>query len=182
MRKLTEEVLYAGNWITLKVMNFSGRDGQIVQWECVERKNRHRGMVIISRLIPSNRIVLIQQYRPAINNYIIGFPAGMADSDNIEAEALRELQEETGFTGTITRISPPLKSNPAFIDDYVYVINAEIDETATPNLEPVQNLGVGEDIEVILVEEDELLPFLKEQNDRGREIGIGPWYVFASKW
>ncbi len=181
MKKLTEEVLYAGNWIVLKVSSLSGRNGQIVQWEYVERKNMSGGMVIIPRLIPSNRIVLIKQYRPAIDNYIIGFPAGIADSRNIEREALRELQEETGFTGRITRISPPLKSNPAFIDDHVYVVNAEIDETAALNLDPVQNLGAGEDIEVILVKEDELLSFLEEQNNQGLEIGIGPWYVFASR-
>ncbi len=181
MKKLTEEILFAGNWITLKVLKLSGPEGQIIKWECVERRNRQTGLVIVPRLIPSNRIVLIKQYRPAINNYIIGFPAGVADSDDIEAEALRELQEETGFTGQITSISPPLKSNPAFIDDYVYVINAEIDETYAPNLKPVQNLGPGEDIEVILVKEDVLLSFLKEQHNQGMEIGIAPWYVFGSR-
>ncbi len=181
MKKLTEEVLYTGNWITLKVVSLSGRDGQIIQWECVERKNRQRGMVIIPRVLPSNRIVLVKQYRPAISNYIIAFPAGMADSENIEQEALRELQEETGFTGRVSRLSPPLKSNPAFIDDYVYVINVEIDETAPPNLAPVQKLGAGEDIEVLLVKEEELLSFLEEQRNQGLEIGIGPWYVFASR-
>ncbi|KUG04283.1 adp-ribose pyrophosphatase [hydrocarbon metagenome] len=181
MKKLTEEILYAGNWITLKVLSLSGQDGQIIQWECVERKNRHIGMVILPKLVPSNRIVLIKQYRPAISNYIIGFPAGIAESGDIGQEALRELREETGFIGKITRISPPLKSNPAFIDDYVYVINAEIDETAAPNLLPVQNLGAGEDIEVILVKEDEMLSFLEEQNGQGMEIGIGPWYVYASR-
>lgn len=181
MKKLSEEVLFKGNWITLKSLSLSGPDGQIFQWECVERKNRQNGMVIVARLMPSQRVVLIKQYRPAISNYIIGFPAGMADSDDIEKEALRELQEETGFTGRITGISPPLKSNPAFLNDYVYIVKAEIDETAAFNLKPVQNLGTGEDIEVLPVKESELSSFLQEQHKRGLEIGIGPWYVFCSQ-
>ncbi|MGI6421096.1 MAG: NUDIX domain-containing protein [Syntrophomonadaceae bacterium] len=180
MKKLGEKVLFRGNWITLKSLSFSGADGKVFQWECVERKNRQNGMVIVARLMPSQRVVLVKQYRPAINNYIIGFPAGMADSDDIEKEALRELLEETGFTGRITGISPPLKSNPAFLNDYVYIVKAEIDETASCNLKPVQNLGTGEEIEVLPVKEKELPSFLQEQHKGGLEIGIGPWYVFCT--
>jgi glutamate synthase domain-containing protein 1 len=106
--------------------------------------------------------------------------AGIAVSDDIEKEALRELLEETGFTGRITGISPPLKSNPAFLNDYVYIVKAEIDETASCNLKPVQNLGTGEEIEVLPVKEKELPSFLQEQHKGGLEIGIGPWYVFCS--
>jgi len=179
MKKISEEILYAGNWIILKRLKLTAQDGQIVEWEYIERINEQKGMVIISRLIPSNNIVMIKQYRPAINNYIIGFPAGIAASEDIEKEALRELEEETGFKGRITKVSPILKSNPALMNDDVYIVNAVIDETSAPNQDPVQKLSTGEDIEVLIVSEDNLFAFLDEQRKSGFEIGIGPWYVFA---
>jgi ADP-ribose pyrophosphatase len=43
---------------------------------------------------------MVRQYRPALNAYSLEIPAGMRDDagEDPQATALRELQEETGFT------------------------------------------------------------------------------------
>jgi ADP-ribose pyrophosphatase len=43
---------------------------------------------------------MVRQYRPALNTYSLEIPAGMRDmaGEDPQATALRELQEETGFT------------------------------------------------------------------------------------
>jgi ADP-ribose pyrophosphatase len=45
-------------------------------------------------------VVMVRQYRPALDAYSLEIPAGMRDvaGEDPQATALRELQEETGFT------------------------------------------------------------------------------------
>ena len=97
MKKISEKILFEGNWLLFKESTFLSYDGKEIKWEIIERKHNGTVLIIIAKLLPSKRYVLIRQYRPAINNYIIGFPAGVSDSDNITDEALRELKEETGY-------------------------------------------------------------------------------------
>jgi ADP-ribose pyrophosphatase len=179
MKKTKERIVYSGQWLSVKEITFIGKDGRELHWEAVERTNNPAGLVVVSRLVPSRRVILIKQYRPAIDNYVIGFPAGLAEKDAIGEEALRELKEETGYQGRVVRISPPLKSNPALMDDHFYVVVVEVDEMDSINRNPRQTLEQTEDIEVLLVKEEEIPAFLCGQIEKGVEIGVGPWYAFA---
>jgi ADP-ribose pyrophosphatase len=70
-------------------------------WEYVERVNCS-GVVIIIPVTNDKKVILIEQFRKAINNKLIEFPAGLVgDTDSeekIELAANRELEEETGYT------------------------------------------------------------------------------------
>lgn len=178
MKRCGEKIVFQGNWLMLKEVYFE-KDGLPLTWESIERVNEHGAVIIIAKLMPSGRVILLKQFRAIINNYIIGFPAGLAESESIEAEALRELREETGYQGTVKQISPPLKSNPALINDIIYIVKVEIDEFDPVNQNPVQFLEPSEEIEVLLVEEEKIAEFLTEKHSEGFEIGIGPWYSFA---
>ena len=55
----------------------------------------------LSAIVPvtgSGEVILIRQFRPAVNNYVIEFPAGLNDKgEELEEAARRELREETGY-------------------------------------------------------------------------------------
>ncbi len=87
---------------------YQNKEGKELSWECVHRKRSTVGVVIVARLMPSKRFILIKQYRPAIDGYIIAFPAGLGFND--PNHALVELKEETGYTGKIVDVSPVLKT------------------------------------------------------------------------
>lgn len=71
-------------------------------WEYVERLNIS-GIVGIVAVTNDARLVLVEQYRPAVKHNVIELPAGLAgDESNRDDECLadaarRELLEETGY-------------------------------------------------------------------------------------
>ncbi|NMC61206.1 MAG: NUDIX hydrolase [Candidatus Methanofastidiosa archaeon] len=176
MKKISEKILYTGSWLQLKESTYDN-NGFIVKWETVERKTSKVTVVIIARLVPSERYVLIKQYRIPINNYLIGFPAGVSDGKDLIRDISRELKEETGYVGKIVSISPPLKSNPGLTDESVRVANVEIDENSHENMNPSQELEPSEEIEVILIKKEEINNYLKNQLEKGVDVGVGIWYA-----
>ena len=71
-------------------------------WEYVTRPHV-TGIVVIVAVTAEGRLVLVEQYRPAVQNRVIELPAGLVgDVDGRGAESLadaaaRELEEETGY-------------------------------------------------------------------------------------
>ena len=71
-------------------------------WEYVVRPGV-TGIVVIVAVTDDDRLVLVEQYRPAVHNRVIELPAGLVgDIDGQRAESLRdaaarELEEETGY-------------------------------------------------------------------------------------
>ena len=139
--------------------------------------------MIIPVLYPSERYVLIKQFRCPINNYIIGFPAGVTDlnqnEEQISLETLRELKEETGFTGKITGKSPLLKANTGIMDDNVRIMNVIIDENDKINSNPVQSLEPEEEIETVLINKADIRDYLLKEKNNGTEISSGIWLLFG---
>jgi len=95
------KTLYKGNWVSLK---------QRGTWEYIERNNNNEAAIILPILEDYDTgemsIVLIKEWRPILQRYVLGVPAGLVgdhgDEEPIEA-AKRELLEETGYkAGTMT--------------------------------------------------------------------------------
>jgi ADP-ribose pyrophosphatase len=181
MKKISEENLFSGNWLSIKETEYENSNGESFKWESVERKNNSTSVVIIPKLVHSDRFVLIRQFRPAINGYILGFPAGL--DNNSDEEIIEELKEETGFTGIIKNKSFLIKSGSGIINDAGKVIFMEIDEYAKVNKNPKQNLETSEQIEVIVLHKNKISDFLTQVVKEGDSVGANLWYLFiGSQW
>ena len=67
----------------------------------------HRGGVSVLAVTPENKIILVKQFRKAIENISYEIPAGKLEAGENGSEkeaAMRELEEETGYTGKIEQI------------------------------------------------------------------------------
>ncbi|MFH1459608.1 MAG: NUDIX hydrolase [Candidatus Omnitrophota bacterium] len=188
MKKQSEKNLFSGKWISLTELTFKTKNNQIIYWEGIKRINTHIILVIVPIIKPHNQYILIKQFRPSVNNVVIGFPAGILDLKNtaknsakidIETQALKELKEETGYTGIITDISPELVFNPALSNERVYIVSAEIDANNPLNLHPVQQLEPAEEIDVVLVDKVKIKEYLIQERKNGLEIGVALWYLFG---
>ena len=62
----------------------------------------HNGAVCVLAVTPENKIVLVKQYRKAIEKVSVEIPAGKLEpgEDNKKLSAIRELKEETGYEAT----------------------------------------------------------------------------------
>ncbi len=93
------ETLYKGKFVKLS------KSGT---WEYAERVNS-TGAGFILAVTPQRELVLVEQYRVPMQTRTIELPAGIiGDEGNhgeaVEASALRELEEETGFRGARAEI------------------------------------------------------------------------------
>jgi ADP-ribose pyrophosphatase len=92
----TPQIVYSGQFLRLQKMG---------RWEYVSRVNA-QGAAFILAITDAQEIVLVEQYRIPVGAATIEMPAGLigdhADTadESIQASALRELEEETGFRGT----------------------------------------------------------------------------------
>jgi len=177
MKKLNEKTVYDGKWLSVSEIIYQNNEGKELSWECVHRKRSTVGVVIVARLMPSKRFILIKQYRPALDGYIIALPAGLGFND--PDHALVELKEETGYVGKIIDVSPVLKTGASMINESGRVIYIEVDENLPANQNPVQALEDAEDIQVCLVTKENAKDFLLDQIKQGTAIALNLWYIFG---
>ena len=177
MKKIHVKVLFEGQWLSVRETIYHNKDGKELSWESVHRKRSTVGVVVVARLIPSQRFILIKQYRPAIDGYILAFPAGLGFND--PDHALVELKEETGYVGKIVDVSPVLKTGASLINDNARIVCVEVDENIPANQNPIQELEDAEDIEVFLVKKEKAKVFLLEQINQGVHVAGNLWYVFG---
>lgn len=93
------EVLYEGRYLQAV---------RVGRWEYV-RRTRSTGVVIIVAVTPEGRLLLVEQPRVPVGTTVIELPAGLAgdiagaEDEGLEIAALRELEEETGYTAATMR-------------------------------------------------------------------------------
>lgn len=173
------DVLYAGKFLTLKKLHFRDRRGRECTWEAAQRVHTGGAAVLIPKLVPSGKYLLIRQFRPPTGKCVIEFPAGLIDpGESVEDTALRELYEETGYRGRITRTLPWCCSSPGMTGESFATAFMEIDEAQYP-APPEQHLEDSEDIELFAVTPEEVPAFLAEARRRGDAVDAKVEYFFA---
>lgn len=95
---IKKRIIHKGRFLKFILSEYSDSHGVVRQWESFERVNC-KGIVVIVPFTDNKEVLLIKQFRPPVNNYVIEFPAGLHDkTGTLEDAALRELEEETGYT------------------------------------------------------------------------------------
>lgn len=160
----------SGKFLKLSEISYLDKTSKIRKWEAVERVNSFGAAIIIAKLKPSNRIILVEQYRPPADNYVIEFPAGLIDEGESALEsAIRELKEETGYIATQSKeVSMPLYSSPGVTGETITFVELEVDELNHGDV--IQELEPSEDLQVHLIPENELYEFLIEKSNNNIAI------------
>ena len=124
-KTITTELVHSGNHVHVHSVKYRTPNGETGEWEMVSRKTNPKigsakvDAITIAPMFQDGDICLIQEYRPALGGFELGFPAGMIDDgESLEEAARRELREETGLDVIeIAFIGPPLASSSGITDE-----------------------------------------------------------------
>lgn len=116
-------------------------DGSMEKWDFVSHR---KGAAAVVAVTDEGKILMVHQYRNALQRMTLELPAGARDTVNESTKtcALRELEEETGYTCEKMELLVSLKTTVAFCDELVDVYLAT---GLTPGQ---QKLDAAEEIEV----------------------------------
>lgn len=153
--RLERKLVYKGHIISLYEDTVKVPNGNVVQWDFIG----HKGAAAVVPVMDDGRILMVRQFRNAIDRYSWEIPAGgrnILEDGSIEAYkvcAFRELEEETGYRTELENLSflVSLKMAIAYCEE-------QIDVYVADHLIPSkQNLDEDEFINVKAFTLDELV-------------------------
>ncbi len=119
---------------------------------------RHPGAAAMVAVSDDGKVILLQQYRHAIGDYIWEIPAGTLEPDENPLEcAKRELIEESGFSASNWQKLGEITPVPGYSDERIHLFLAT-------GLSPAQqNLDQGEILKVRHIEFTDAIKMIHEQ-------------------
>lgn len=151
---VSSERVYTGKLLDVRRDAVRLPDGGLAAREYIV----HPGAVLILPVLPDGRLVVVRQYRYPLRQVFIEFPAGKLDpGETALATAMRELQEEAGYTARQWTEMGTVHPLLAYSTEAIHLYLAE-------GLAPTPaGLDDGEFLEVRTMSVDEMLAAL----DRG---------------
>lgn len=139
------------------------------RWEYVSRAGDVRAVVILAEV--EGKTILIEQPRIAVGGRCLELPAGLVGDEDpnatVEGTAVKELEEETGFTAQHIERLGDFHSSPGMLSEGFTLVRAH----------GVSRCGEGggtehEDITVHLVARDEIALFIEQKRGEGFAIDV----------
>ncbi|SFN49897.1 ADP-ribose pyrophosphatase [Pseudobutyrivibrio sp. UC1225] len=119
-------------------------NGKTEKWDFISHR---MGAACVLAVKPDGKILMVRQYRNALNRETLEIPAGKRDSVNEDTAvcAARELEEETGYrAGKIEKLLS-LKSTVAFCDELIDVYLAtELEKVGEQKLDESEEIDIEE--------------------------------------
>jgi len=154
------DVMWAGKYVrALK------RD----RWEYASRANNINAVVILAEY--EGKVILIDQPRVPLDCRCVELPAGLVGDDDPDATpestAIKELEEETGFTAERIERLGEFYASPGMLSESFTLVRAHV----------VHKVGDGggdenEDIRVHLVPREEIPNFIEQKRAEGFGIDV----------
>ena len=117
-------------------------NGTIAEWDYIH----HDGAACVVAVTESGKLLMVRQYRNALDRFTLELPAGKLDSPDeptIEC-ATRELEEETGYKAGKMEYLLTVNTTVAFCNEKVDVYLATELEKTSQHLDPEEEINVEE--------------------------------------
>ncbi|WP_088307717.1 NUDIX hydrolase [Novosphingobium sp. B 225] len=163
MSEEEEQIRWQGRFIVAKTRG---------KWEYVSRARGIRAAVILA-VDAADHVLLVEQFRVPLGIAMIELPAGLigdGDGNGDEdptAAAVRELEEETGYTAARMEIVGEFYSSPGMVTESFTLLRAH----GLTQIGPGGGVD-GEDITVHRVPLGEIEHFIAAARDRGLGIDV----------
>lgn len=138
-RRIVTRRVYEGKVLALDVDEVEEPGGIRAIREVV----RHRGSVACLAVHADERVVLVRQYRYAVDQAVWELPAGRLDpGESPEAGARRELEEETGLAAGRLEPLSVFYTTPGFCDEAMHLFRATQLASVPPRPEQDERIEV----------------------------------------
>ncbi|WP_066047381.1 NUDIX hydrolase [Robertmurraya korlensis] len=131
-KTIKSEKIFSGKIISLQVDDVELPNGKHSKRELI----KHPGAVAVIAITNEGKIVMVEQYRKALERDIVEIPAGKLEKGEEPALcAKRELEEETGYVCQSLDLLISFYTSPGFADEIVHLYVArglEKKEDAAP--------------------------------------------------
>ncbi|MGG7059682.1 NUDIX hydrolase [Clostridium nigeriense] len=118
---LKEKLIYKGSFLNIVNVDIELPNGKNYSRDVV----KHPGATAIIAFLDDENIILVEQFRLALNKRILEIPAGKINkNEDIKECARRELQEETGYIAENLEYLGCIATAPGFCDEIIYLYKA----------------------------------------------------------
>ena len=146
---LKQRLFYQGRKFSFDVNRLRLPNGVEGDWECI----RHPGGALCVPVTAEGKLVLVRQYRFAVSDRLLEFPAGTIEPDEDPAETIkREIEEEIGYRAHKWQKLGEFALAPGYSDEIIYAFLAQDLE----KLETPPEGDADEDMENVLMTPEEL--------------------------
>ena len=123
MSKFEEKTIRTKEIFDGKIIKVSVEDVLLPNGETSMRELvKHQGAVAVIAVTEDNRILMVEQYRKPLEKTLVEVPAGKLEPGEApEVTAVRELEEETGFTTEQLDYVTSFYTTPGFCDERIYL-------------------------------------------------------------
>lgn len=155
-KTLKSEKLFSGRVIDLYQEEVLLPNGKTSTREII----KHPGAVAVIALTEDHKIVMVRQYRKAMERVLVEIPAGKLEKgEQPDTTAKRELEEETGYTCSSLEHLISFYTSPGFADELVHLYVA----TELAKMEVKAELDEDEFVDVLEVTLEEALALIQDQ-------------------
>lgn len=151
-KRLSRDLVYKGSIIDYYKDTVQVPNGNVVKWDFIG----HKGAAAIVPVREDGKILMVRQYRNALDRYTLEIPAGGLNGadEPTKTAAARELEEETGYRSEDVDFLISIRTTVAFC-------NEKIDIYVAHNLiKSHQHLDEDEFINVEAYTVDELMDMI----------------------
>lgn len=149
VKRVKRELIRSGTILDIYTDTMELPDGRREEWDFVSHR---KGAAAVVPVREDGKILMVRQYRNALERMTLEIPAGSRDSvtEDTKVCAMRELEEETGYKSDNLSFLISLKTTVAFCDEFIDVYLARDLKKGE------QHLDDGEFIDVETYDIDEL--------------------------
>lgn len=153
IKRLDRKLIYKGSIIDYYKDEVQIPNGNIDHWDFID----HKGAAAVLAVTNEGKILMVRQYRNALDRYTLEIPAGgLNKGEDMHTAAVRELKEETGYIAGNSSFMLSIRTTVAFC-------NERIDIFLCTNLtKGEQELDEDEYVDVEEYSLDELIEMISE--------------------